>query len=175
MNRGISSLESPFRENVQAFLEDLSAGGIRYRVTSTRRDSAEQAALFERYISGGSPVPAAPPGRSMHELGLAIDMEFATVPEWEAAAGAAPDYGFIWRRSDPVHFEAGADLIPDTPDTRSYLKEAIDFGIDIVMPWWTSVIDLASWASGTTTFWKYWRKVGLPVRPDFCLQKPEAC
>lgn len=43
-------------------------------VTSGFRDIAKQAKLYEAYIRGQSSIPAAPPGRSMHNYGLAFDL-----------------------------------------------------------------------------------------------------
>ena len=75
------------------------------RVTSGRRSRAEQARLYRRYVAGQSRFPAAPPGRSQHEKGRAIDL--VARPDvlrrlgriWERA-------GFTWGgRRDPIHFE----------------------------------------------------------------------
>jgi hypothetical protein len=76
--------------------------GLKPRVTSVWRSTQQQAVLYQRYRAGLSSLPAAPPGLSKHERGLAFDM----VTSDPAAVGA------LWRRmggrwfpSDPVHFE----------------------------------------------------------------------
>jgi len=79
-------------------------------VTSGFRDIAKQAKLYEAYIRGQSSIPAAPPGRSMHNYGLAFDL---------ARIGVDPfrDQLLVWLGTlwvhvggsyggprDPVHF-----------------------------------------------------------------------
>jgi hypothetical protein len=62
--------------------------------------------LYQRWQSGLSPLPAAPPGASAHEFGFAFDL---VVTPWEALA----DVGYTWEQwggvwgsqRDPVHFE----------------------------------------------------------------------
>lgn len=77
----------------------------RARVTSARRSRAEQTRLYRRAMAGQSRFPAAPPGRSKHEQGRAIDLVAA--PRVLAALGRAwQRSGGIWGgRSDPIHFE----------------------------------------------------------------------
>ncbi|HVF75992.1 MAG TPA: M15 family metallopeptidase [Acidimicrobiales bacterium] len=70
-------------------------------ITSGRRSTAEQAALWANRFR--NPFPVAPPGRSKHELGLAVDVPSAFLPTLVPVARQAglcrpyPD--------DPVHFE----------------------------------------------------------------------
>ena len=80
------------------------------RVTSVRRSQQEQARLYQAYVEGRSSLPAAPPGRSAHQRGLAFDM---------ARPGVEPlqdpllfelgriwlEAGGFWFAKDPVHFE----------------------------------------------------------------------
>lgn len=51
----------------------LESAGIAGTVTSGVRSSEKQAQLYADYKAGRSSIPAAPPGRSSHEYGLAID------------------------------------------------------------------------------------------------------
>lgn len=71
-------------------------------VTSGRRSRAEQAALWARRAT--NPFPVARPGSSRHELGLAVDVARAFVPELLRVAGRA---GLCqpYPERDPVHFE----------------------------------------------------------------------
>lgn len=79
--------------------------------TSARRSRTKQAALYRKYLEGKSQIPAAPPGKSIHEHGLAFDL---------ARIGINPigdpllDWlGQVWSswggrhggQRDPVHFE----------------------------------------------------------------------
>jgi len=80
-------------------------------VTSSLRSSSKQSRLYADYLSGKSVIPAAPPGRSLHEHGLAFDMArlgidpigdplLAWLGEvWEHWGGR---HGGI---RDPVHFQ----------------------------------------------------------------------
>lgn len=81
-------------------------GPIRYRLTSTVRSRAEQGALYRRQGAQGL---AAPPGRSKHERGRAIDAVFEGFAEnnipgqfWKALGGR---WGGDFRSNDWVHFE----------------------------------------------------------------------
>lgn len=76
------------------------------RVTSTVRSRSEQRRLYNNYLAGRSRFPVAPPGRSKHELGRAIDI-YAS-PEALRRLGAAWErIGGRWggRFNDPIHFE----------------------------------------------------------------------
>lgn len=80
-------------------------------VTSARRSRSKQAELYQRYISGKTVIPAAPPGRSIHEHGLAFDLaRVGTDPigdpllEWLGYWWNY--YGGLWGGvRDPVHFQ----------------------------------------------------------------------
>ena len=80
-------------------------------VTSARRSPQKQARLYRDYLSGKSLIPAAPPGRSLHQYGLSFDM---------ARLGINPlgdpflaELGRLWTSwggqhggsADPVHFQ----------------------------------------------------------------------
>lgn len=76
--------------------------GRRVPITSGRRSTAEQAALWAR--RGRNPFPVARPGTSKHELGLAIDVPSSFVPSLVRVArqaGLCRPYAV----ADPVHFE----------------------------------------------------------------------
>lgn len=75
-------------------------------VTSAYRSYQTQAMLYRRYLAGQMPYTVAPPGRSKHQLGLAVDVD---LPQNRASL---PALGAWWRsvggewggQSDPVHF-----------------------------------------------------------------------
>lgn len=107
----LSLLDPRFAPYAIAFVDALLAVGIRATVTSARRTHATQQCLFDRYKSGASPYPALPPGRSMHELGLAFDLDVQP-------RGLLPVLGDVWKAwsggqwggdakigYDPVHFQ----------------------------------------------------------------------
>ncbi len=80
-------------------------------VTSAFRSAAKQARLYAAYKSGASDIPAAPPGGSLHQYGLAFDLARLGIDPigdpllawlgavWEHWGGR---YGGI---RDPVHFQ----------------------------------------------------------------------
>lgn len=76
------------------------------KVTSVRRSRAEQSRLYRRYLAGQSRFPAAPPGRSKHELGLAFDI-IASDSILKQAGAIWESWGGTWggRFHDPIHFE----------------------------------------------------------------------
>ncbi len=84
--------------------------GIGILIVSTYRSSAEQSKLHRAWIRRGKTgLPAAPPGQSFHEFGLAVD--FATDPPdaLERVGEIAEDFGLRWggRFNDPVHIDFG--------------------------------------------------------------------
>lgn len=96
---------------LRAMVRDLqriaAANGIRIRITSARRSRKTQWRLYRRFLLGQTPFPAAYPGTSKHERGLAVDL-VAYPPE------RLKDLGHVWeswggrwggRFNDPIHFE----------------------------------------------------------------------
>lgn len=80
-------------------------------VTSGFRDLSKQADLYAKWQRGESQIPAAPPGRSMHNYGLAFDLARLGVDPFEDLLLAW--LGALWSQvggsplmpSDPVHFQ----------------------------------------------------------------------
>lgn len=76
------------------------------RVTSGYRSSAEQARLYRRYLAGLNRFPVAPPGRSYHEYGRAIDL-VANDATLRRLGEAWERIGGTWgKEADPIHFQA---------------------------------------------------------------------
>lgn len=80
-------------------------------VTSSRRSPALQARLYQDWINGRSRIPAAPPGRSLHQRGLAVDIARLGVdplndPLLNYLGQLWTSYGGKWGGArDPVHFQ----------------------------------------------------------------------
>jgi len=80
-------------------------------VTSAYRSPQKQMKLYKRWISGESEIPAAPPGRSLHEHGVAFDM--ARIGKDPLADPLLNWLGAVWESwggrwggaRDPVHFQ----------------------------------------------------------------------
>lgn len=109
MPAGLWSLDGSFRPYAQLLIAELTANGLQPRVTSTRRSLATQARLYNDYLAGRSPYPAAPPGHSAHQRGFALDVvinDMSVMADvgrfWESFGP-----GFRWggRFKDPVHFD----------------------------------------------------------------------
>ena len=80
-------------------------------VTSVKRSRSKQRRLYNRYMSGKSQIPAAPPGGSLHEYGLAFDLARSGVDP--LADPLLAWLGRVWTywggqhggSRDPVHFQ----------------------------------------------------------------------
>ena len=80
------------------------AYGLKPVITSGFRDWAEQDLLYKRYLAGKSRFPAAPPGQSAHNYGLAFDswVPDRDKPIWNAIRRYV---GWAVTDSDWVHAE----------------------------------------------------------------------
>lgn len=118
----IDTLDPILRPGAQALFDAAKAAGDNPRITSARRSPATQQSLYEAYLKGNSQYPAAPPGMSAHEYGLAFDMVVSGVGE-QAGAGAV---WTSWRgeyggEEDPIHFAYGGwrQLVNPTAQTTT--------------------------------------------------------
>lgn len=107
MSADLRDLKPWLRPYAQAFVRYLSRAGVAVIVTSTVRSRARQRRLYSRYLRGDSPLPAAPPGHSTHEQGIAFDLNL-NPPVYRAAGRLWESIGGTWggRFNDPVHFDA---------------------------------------------------------------------
>jgi len=101
----ILALEPRTRLSLRMAIEDSIREGIQFFITSTVRSFAEQLRLFLRFKAGQSRFPAAPPGKSTHQRGIAVDL----VPKDPSALDDVVElmfrHGFKWAGpSDRVHF-----------------------------------------------------------------------
>lgn len=120
--RTLVGLDPRFRETATAFCVWLSEQGVPVTITSGHRSSAKQRQIWEKAQRGESGgLPALPPGRSLHEHGLAFDMVVTGVPRPRTRSDPyAPLYaaiGHVWKSIggqwggdapvgyDPVHFQ----------------------------------------------------------------------
>lgn len=95
---------------------DWGRGGGPLVVTSARRTPADQFHLYQEFLRGNSQIPAAPPGKSLHERGLAFDMARLGIDPFEDPLLAflgeiwvemGGTYGGQWGGGgDPVHYQA---------------------------------------------------------------------
>lgn len=97
----------------QLISEALAEGVIEdIELVSGYRSTAEQKRLYLDWRAGKSRLPAAPPGSSYHEAGLAIDVSVRPAEALPSFGEFAERRGFRWggRFGDEVHFDAGNDL-----------------------------------------------------------------
>lgn len=83
--------------------------GWRPTVTSVYRSPQKQAVLYDRWRRGQSDIPAAPPGRSLHQQRRAFDLVVSAgyrSPQQRSLGSIWIQLGGRWYNSDPVHFEA---------------------------------------------------------------------
>lgn len=97
-----SGLHPQLRNLVRNLPRVAAYHGIRYRITSAYRSPQKQAALYRAYLAGQTPYPVAPPGTSLHERGVAIDIVSDNPQKLAALLTSA---GLLWGgMADPVHF-----------------------------------------------------------------------
>jgi hypothetical protein len=94
------------RRAMYSFVRDCSRAGIRVVVTSTDRSAASQRRLYEAWLARGrTGLPAAPPGSSTHEYGVAFDATYPRARTDEVVA-IAERHGLVWfGPKDWVHFD----------------------------------------------------------------------
>jgi len=104
----LAGVEPTVCDRIEALIDALKQHGYPAWITSGRRSSQKQAKLYAAWRAGKSKYPAAPPGRSLHELGLAVDIG-STAEGLQVAGFLAPYCGLTWggrfSDPDPVHFE----------------------------------------------------------------------
>lgn len=108
----LSTLVSWARPSARWCIDVANHYGVPVTVTSVRRSRARQAALYRSFLAGESRFPAAPPGRSAHEYGMAWD-------SW------VPDAYRSWwidiRRLAGWHVPAGDWIHAGVPNWRAYV------------------------------------------------------
>jgi hypothetical protein len=106
MAASLDALDPDLRAAALSLDDAVHSSGLQGRFTSTLRTHAEQARLYRRWLHGLSPLPAAPPGQSAHEYGLAFD--YLVIPNEytrDVADYAIRELGLAWKAADPVHYE----------------------------------------------------------------------
>lgn len=106
MARGLDSLRRDFRPYAQDLLRTAQRMRPSVVVTSALRTRNEQAALYRKRRR--SRFPAAKPGSSKHELGLAFDLGGLSRSQLKRLGAVWEGWGGRWggRFHDPIHFEA---------------------------------------------------------------------
>lgn len=89
-----------------AMLADVRRRGIPIRVTSTYRSRDKQARLYQAWLARGKRgLPAARPGLSTHEWGVAFDVKVDPLHD-ATVASVARQHGLVWfGERDRVHYD----------------------------------------------------------------------
>jgi D-alanyl-D-alanine carboxypeptidase len=114
----LKALDDDARLRLKAALREMRRRGIRPRVNSTFRSHAEQRSIYRcartrRCRTRRGIYGANPPGDSMHEAGLAVDLGGVATrrgrltPKGRQMVRIMRRHGFVWRYGlkDPAHFE----------------------------------------------------------------------
>jgi len=107
-----SSLEPWLRPYAEDLLYWANYYGLAPRVISVRRSNFQQARLYDAWISGRSSIPAAPPGRSLHNVGQAFDLKVPNAEDQQWLGEVWESWGGRWggRFDDPNHFDTGETI-----------------------------------------------------------------
>jgi len=106
-DRLLRSLDQELQPYAAALIQIIRGYQPNVYITSSLRSGKEQLALYIRFKQGKSRYPAAAPGTSKHEAGLAFDLGNVD-PRILAAAGRLwESWGGRWggRFHDAIHFE----------------------------------------------------------------------
>jgi len=105
MGTSILDLEPVTRLSLRQAIEESIRLGIQFFITSTVRSFVEQLKLFIRFKAGQSKFPAAPPGKSTHQLGIAVDLVPKDPSTLQDVVSLMVRHGFKWAGPrDTVHF-----------------------------------------------------------------------
>lgn len=108
MATGLNTLVAWLQPYAEELVSIAASAGLSPLVSSARRSHAQQALLYRRYLAGQSRFPAAPPGGSTHELGLAFDLHVNDESQLTDLGSVWEQMGGVWggHFHDPIHFEA---------------------------------------------------------------------
>lgn len=115
---GTKDIDPAFLADITALLTDSPYA---WAVTYGYRTYAEQAALYAAYEKGG--CEAAPPGRSAHEAGLAVDLAWVTPAGGLSWDYSQPAWAWLWRAvaaSPTLH--SGHDFPPAAPSDDDHVE-----------------------------------------------------
>lgn len=106
-DRALRTLRPELQPYAAALLQLLRQYQPNVYITSAKRSTRDQERLYIRFKSGLSRYPAAPPGTSKHEQGIAFDLGNCDPRLLKAAGLLWEKWGGRWggRFKDAIHFE----------------------------------------------------------------------
>lgn len=156
MSSQLDTLDPAIRPFASDLYDLARSQGLYARITSTRRSHAQQEVLYRRYQEGLSRYPAAVPGNSAHEYGLAFDMVISD-PGYQRGAGKLwVSWGGVYgNEEDPIHFEypswrrvAGVAPTPTEASPANNLRTLVLRAEDAALSWLPTplryIIDIGS-------------------------------
>ncbi len=107
-----SGLQPWLRPYAEDLLWVANNYGLGPSVLSVYRSFAHQNRLYKAYLERRSSIPAAPPGRSLHQYGEAFDLRVQDPRDQQWLGEVWESWGGRWggRFNDPNHFDSGASL-----------------------------------------------------------------
>ena len=106
-DRGLRTLREDLQPFAAALLQVLRQYQPNVYITSAKRSRRDQERLYARFTAGLSKYPAAKPGTSTHELGMAFDLGNVDPRLLRKAGLLWERWGGRWggRFHDAIHFE----------------------------------------------------------------------
>jgi hypothetical protein len=104
----LDELRADVRPWAYALMDAAHRAGWAPKVSSVFRSAEYQKRVYARYKAGLSAYPAAPPGSSQHERGLAFDLHpNLGIARLRVLGAAWRKAGFTWggEFADPIHFD----------------------------------------------------------------------
>lgn len=127
-----AGLDSRLQQAVLAAASEYNATtGKKLQINSAKRDPADQRRLYAEYLARGrTGMPVAPPGKSKHEQGLAVDIQNYNDPVAVAAMNRQGLKQTVMP-NDPVHFSFAKGGIASGPKSG---YKAMLHGTEAVVP-----------------------------------------
>lgn len=104
----IKGLKGPFADKMARFLHAAAAAGKTIKINSGYRSIARQAQLYAaavaKYGAAGARKWVAPPGRSKHNYGLAIDLVYGNNSDARGTQTAAGRAAKMWAHANAARF-----------------------------------------------------------------------
>ena len=106
---GLQPWMRPYAEDLLWVANDNRLGPT---ILSVYRSNSKQRRLYRAYQSGRSSIPAAPPGRSLHNYGEAFDLKVPNPEDQQWLGEVWESWGGRWggRFNDPNHFDSGSTI-----------------------------------------------------------------